>query len=91
MLALILLSLPFLYLPSDLPKTIVNEAIGGTVFPRELLGAEFEQTPYLMALCTIFVLLVLINGAFKYSVNVYWGVVGERMLRRLRYELFAVS
>ena len=88
--ALMLLSFPFLSLPLDLPKTIVNEAIGGTVSPRERLGAEFEQIPYLMALCAIFLLWVLINGAFKYSVNVYRGVVGERMLRRLRYELFAV-
>jgi ABC-type multidrug transport system fused ATPase/permease subunit len=73
----------------DLPKTIVNEAISGSVFPREFVGAELEQIPYLMALCAVFLLLVLINGAFKYSVNVYRGVVGERMLRRLRYELFS--
>ena len=90
LLTLMLHSFPFLYLPLDLPKAIVNEAIGGTVFSRGLLGAEFEQIPYLMALCAIFLLLALINGAFKYSVNVYRGVVGERMVRRLRYELFAV-
>jgi putative ABC transport system ATP-binding protein len=32
--------------------------------------------------------LVLIGGAFKYHLNVRKGRVGERMLRRLRYELF---
>ncbi|HEX6111513.1 MAG TPA: ABC transporter transmembrane domain-containing protein, partial [Geminicoccaceae bacterium] len=28
------------------------------------------------------------NGGFKYVINVYEGIVGERMLRRLRYELY---
>ena len=37
----------------------------------------------------MFLLLVLINGAFKYVINVYKGMVGERMLRRLRYELYS--
>ena len=55
-LAVMLLSFPFLSLPLDLPKTIVNEAIGGTVFLRERLGAEFEQIPYLMVPCAIFLL-----------------------------------
>ena len=89
LLVLTLISFPFLYLSLDLPKTIVNEAIGGTDFPRQLLGMNLEQIPFLMVLCVVFLLLVLVNGAFKYSVNVYRGVVGERMLRRLRYELFA--
>lgn len=81
-------SFPFLYLSLDLPKTIINKAIGGTDFPRPVLGFALEQMPYLMALCGLFLLLVFINGAFKYVVNVYRGVVGERMLRRLRYQLF---
>ena len=33
--------------------------------------------------------LVLISGALKYYVNVYAGVVAERMLRRLRYQLYS--
>ena len=36
----------------------------------------------------VFLALVLVNGGFKYFLNVYRGVVGERMLRRLRYDLF---
>ncbi len=31
----------------------------------------------------------LANGAFKYFINIQKGVLGERMLRRLRFELFA--
>ena len=31
--------------------------------------------------------LVFINGGFKYFINVYRGAAGERMLRRLRFQL----
>ena len=88
LLLLTLVAFPFLYMSLDLPKTIINEAIGGTDFPQALLGFEFEQVPYLLALSFLFLGLVLINGAFKYCINVYRGVVGERMLRRLRYQLY---
>ena len=87
LLALTVISFPFLYLSLDLPKTIVNQAIGGTDFPQEILGFEFQQIDYLLTLSGAFLLLVLINGGFKYVINVYSGVVGERMLRRLRYQL----
>ncbi len=83
------LSFPFLYLSLDLPKTIINKAIGGTDFPKEFLGYEVEQIPYLLILCGFFLALVFINGGFKFYVNVFRGVVGERMLRRLRYTLIA--
>ena len=83
-----LLAFPFLYMSLDLPKIIINEAIGGRDFPRAILGFELEQIPFLMLLCGTFLLLVTINGGFKYFINVYRGVVGERMLRRLRYQLF---
>jgi len=82
------MAFPFLYLSLDLPKTIINEAIGGRDFPKVILGYELEQIPFLLVLCGIFLCLVFINGGFKYFINVYRGVVGERMLRRLRYLLF---
>lgn len=84
---MIVLSYPFYYYSLDLPKTIVNEAIGGKEFPKILFDFELDQTNYLLVLCVIFLVLVLINGGFKYFINVYRGVVGERMLRRLRYLL----
>jgi ABC-type multidrug transport system fused ATPase/permease subunit len=82
------LAFPFLYMSLDLPKTIINEAIGGRDFPRVILGYDLEQIPFLLLLCGIFLALVFVNGGFKYFINVYRGVVGERMLRRLRYQLF---
>ncbi|MGH6719181.1 MAG: ABC transporter transmembrane domain-containing protein, partial [Alphaproteobacteria bacterium] len=45
--------------------------------------------PLLYAFCALFLALVLINGAFKYYINVQKGFLGERMLRRLRYQLLA--
>jgi len=89
LLAVTLASFPFLYYSLDLPKTIINEAIGGEEFPQEFLGFEMGQTEYLLTLCFIFLSLVLINGGFKLWINIYRGGMGERMLRRLRYMLFA--
>ena len=83
-----LAAFPFLYLSLELPKTIINEAIGGREFPVDFIGFSFEQIPYLFVLSGLFLGLVLINGVFKYFINVYRGVVGERMLRRLRYNLY---
>ena len=88
LLALTLVSFPFLYLSLELPKIIINDAIDGTDFPRNVLGWELEQIPFLMALCVVFLLIVLLNGGLKFVNNVYRGTVGERMLRRLRYQLY---
>ena len=82
------LSFPFLYASLDLPKQIINDALGEPD-GGAILGYELDQLEYLMVLCTVFLVLVLINGAFKYFINVYKGVVAERMLRRLRYMLYS--
>lgn len=90
LLVLTAISFPFLYFSLDLPKQIINEAIGGDDFPKLLFGVEsleLDQLEYLWVLSGMFLALVFINGGFKYAVNVYRGVVGERMLRRLRYQL----
>ncbi len=85
------LSFPFLYAFYELPKLIINEAVQGDVgggYPVTFLGQSFSQTGYLFVLCAIFLALVLVNQGFKYTINVYRGLTGERMLRRLRYQLF---
>jgi ABC-type multidrug transport system fused ATPase/permease subunit len=81
-------SFPFLYYTLELPKIIINDALAQSG-PRTIFGQTLSQVHYLLALCGIFLALVLVNGGFKYVINVYKGVVGERMLRRLRYELFS--
>ncbi|HEV2677714.1 MAG TPA: ABC transporter ATP-binding protein [Aliidongia sp.] len=86
-LALTALSLPFYYLSLDLPKTIVN-AINGKGLREHIAGWHFDQTSYLAVLCGLFLALVIVNGGFKYWINVLKGRLGERMLRRLRFELY---
>ena len=84
-------SYPFLYAFYELPKTIVNQAIQGKkiAFPVEIFGFQFDQIPYLFFLCGLFLAIVFVNQAFKYLINRFKGVTGERMLRRLRYDLYA--
>ncbi len=81
-------SLPLVYITLEVPKRIINEAIGGQGAPYSMLGFDLDQIGYLLVLCFIYLGLVIINGGFKYVNNVYRGVVGERMLRRFRYELY---
>jgi putative ABC transport system ATP-binding protein len=50
-------------------------------------GFSMERLPYLLALSFSFMALVCINGLFKFYINTFKGRLGERMLRRLRYEL----
>ena len=83
-----LCSLPFYYF-LDLPKQIINDIIDGTDFPQVLFGTKFGPGQYLMLLSFAFLGELLINGAFKYFINVYKGRLGERMLRRLQYELYS--
>lgn len=86
--ALSALAMPFLYLTFELPKTIVNQALSTTGgFPKTFLGYSFEQIPYLVALSGAFLALVLVNGAIKFFSSTYRYRVGDRLLRRLRYDL----
>lgn len=53
-------------------------------------GIGFQQISYLYALSGMFLFFVLVNGAFKYVINIRKGILGERMLRRLRFDLVAL-
>ncbi len=79
--------LPLLYMTLDLPKIIVNDAISGVDFPRIIADQPFEQIPYLLLLCGLFLLLVIMSGVLKYFTSTYRYRVGDRLLRRLRYNL----
>ncbi|MFK3779005.1 ABC transporter transmembrane domain-containing protein [Agrobacterium sp. NPDC089420] len=54
-----------------------------TLFP----GLELNRMSMLMGLSLTFLALVIINGLFKYYINTYKGRLGERLLRRIRFEL----
>jgi putative ABC transport system ATP-binding protein len=87
-LTLTVVSFPFLYATLELPKRIINDALASSD-ARRLAGVQFTQVDYLFLLCGVFLVLVLINGGFKYVINVYQGITAERMLRRVRYELYS--
>ena len=50
-------------------------------------GFELGRFGMLYALSGVFLLLVVINGLFKLYINTYKGRLGERLLRRIRFEL----
>ncbi len=50
-------------------------------------GFDFNRTQTLVGLSLVFLALVVINGLFKLYINTYKGRLGERMLRRIRFEL----
>ena len=52
-------------------------------------GVEYDQIGYLLALSFMFLTFVLINGFFRYKINIDKGILAERMLRRLRFDLFS--
>ena len=83
---------PYYYYLS-MPKTIVNQGIAGkdVTYPVNLFGlniVSLNAESYLLVLCFGFLLLVIVQQCFKYVINVFQGISGERMLRRLRYELY---
>ena len=80
---------PLLYLTLELPKRIINDAIGAQTQTVEVLGYRFDQVVFLGILCLAFLLAVLAHGLLKMRINTMKGVLSERMLRRFRYKLIA--
>ncbi len=83
------LSFPFLYATLELPKRIINDAIGAETEMIEVLGYTFTQIEYLLILCFGFLGAVLASGLMKMRINTMKGVLSERLLRRFRYQLLS--
>jgi len=75
---------PFLKLDLHFPNWL-----GGQSF-HIFDGFEVGRIGLLLGLSCLFLFFVIINGAFKYWINVAKGVLGERMLRRMRFDLFSM-
>lgn len=75
---------PFLHIAFDVPGAL-REWFGEKV--TLLDGAALDRMDSLFALSAFFLLLVCINGLFKFRINTMKGLMGERLLRRMRYEL----
>src|SRR3954468_22288855 len=52
-------------------------------------GFQVDRLTLLFGLSGLFLFFVLINGGFKYWINVAKGALGARMLRRVGFELFS--
>ncbi|MCG7625764.1 ABC transporter transmembrane domain-containing protein [Epibacterium sp. Ofav1-8] len=89
LLVLTLLSFPFLYATLELPKRIVNDAIGAPSDWIMLWGWRLSSESYLLVLCFTFLAAVLASGLMKMRLNTLKGILSERLLRRLRYQMIA--
>jgi putative ABC transport system ATP-binding protein len=56
-------------------------------FIELLHGVDLDRIWSLVMLSAAFLVLVIVNGLFKYYINFYKGRLGERMLGQFRYEL----
>ena len=50
-------------------------------------GVALSRTATLFSLSFVFLFFVVVNGLFKFYINTYKGRLGERLLRRIRFEL----
>ncbi|MCP4388837.1 MAG: ABC transporter ATP-binding protein, partial [Gammaproteobacteria bacterium] len=82
-----LASLPLVYVTLELPKKIIN-LLEGLDIPEGLFGYEIGRLEFLVIFSFAFLLAVLASGFLKYLLNLYRGALGERLLRRFRYELY---
>ena len=75
-------TIPFLVWELDLSAILPGKVI------RFFDGFQVDQLQYLVAMSFVFLGAVIVNGQFKKTINTQKGRMGERMLRRLRYELY---
>src|SRR5262245_41730776 len=75
-------TIPFLVWELDLSDILPGRVV------RLFDGFQVDQMQYLVVMSFVFLAAVIINGQFKKSINTQKGRMGERMLRRLRYELY---
>ena len=75
-------TIPFLVWELDLSAIFPGKVI------RLFDGFQVDQLTYLVIMSFVFLGAVVVNGQFKKSINTQKGRMGERMLRRLRYELY---
>jgi putative ABC transport system ATP-binding protein len=75
-------TIPFLVFELDLSAILPGKVI------RIFDGFQVDQLGYLVTMSFVFLGAVIVNGLFKKTINTQKGRMGERMLRRLRYELY---
>lgn len=89
LLAFTLITFPFLYATLELPKRIINDAIGAQADTVNVFGYEITTIQLLVGLCLVYLAAVIAHGLLKMRLNTMKGVLAERMLRRFRYSLLS--
>lgn len=89
LLALTVVTFPFLYATLELPKRVINDAIGATDNSIDFLWFELTQIEFLLTLCFAYLAAVVAHGLLKMRLNTMKGVTAERLLRRFRYKLIS--
>ena len=89
LLALTVVTFPFLYATLELPKRIINDAIGSNSSFVGIFGTQYTQIQFLMVLCFAYLAAVLAHGLLKMRLNTMKGVTAERLLRRFRFQLIS--
>ncbi len=84
---LTLMAFPLLYLTLEIPKWVINNALGDTQSTKILFGFSLQPVEYLAALCFGLMVLIIASGLLKMTINTYKGIIGERLIRRLRFSL----
>ncbi len=87
-----LLTLPLLYASLELPKMIIDYVITPMntkdSFPMMHFGVSLNRIDHLIALCLIFLLVIVLKGVVKLLLNLNRGRLAERLLRRLRLSIY---
>lgn len=86
------MTFPVIYISLEIPKIIVNEALGAgktpVQFPTEFFWISMDQMTYLVTLCMIFITMIVLNNWLKFVLNNQIGLTSERQMRRLRFKLY---
>lgn len=85
--AVTFVSFPMLYSILMIPKEIINLLQVDPSEQREIFGTSLDTLEYMLALCGVFLALILANGLLKMGLNTLKGRVGERLVWRLRHRL----
>ena len=84
---LVLLStliLPVVYGTLEIPKNIINQALGSDNVSLSLFNIDLSQFEFLIALCLAYLSLILLQAYLKYQLNLSKGLLAEHQLKILR-------
>ena len=83
-LSIALAMFPLTYLALEIPKIIINDAIDVTGPQADNIDGRLSE---LFWLCAAFLAVVVTSGLLKMTLNLYKGAIGERLMKRLRFQL----